>query len=194
MLFSDHDTFEQHLQNRADEIKATISHLISRAPNVSSDITDLQEKLSQKLADEKVAAADLEKAVADKQQLEERLDAASLRYMVAEKKIDRARSITVARLEKQYILGAQKPGGDSSLRRDEGGVGNGAAGSPEKASELEALYNSTLAVSNKQKEQLEQLEAENSKLLTQITDMNVKVNRTRNLSPSTSLANNVHSC
>lgn len=174
MLFSGHESFEKHLQDRASEIKGSISRLLSNAAKATPDITSLQSQLAKKLADEKAINVAIEKAIAEKQQLEERLEAASLRYMVAEKKIDRAKSLTVARLEKQHILGPHKSG-DSSTKRDEGPSTNGTTDNPEKATEMEMLYNTTLAVSNKQKEQLERLEAENSKLLTQITELHVKV-------------------
>lgn len=176
LLFSDHEKFEKHLKDRADSIKAAISLLYARAPQVSQDVAELQSQLNKRLAEEKVIMTELEQALADKQQLEERLEAASLRYMVAEKKIDRAKSLTVARLEKQHIFGAQRHTGDnSSMKREESSGSNGAIDSSEKSSELEASYNKTLAISQTQKEQLEKLEAENSKLSTQITDLNVKV-------------------
>lgn len=96
--------------------------------------------------------------------------------MVAEKKIDRARSITVARLEKQYILGAQRPGGDnSSVKREDSSSSNGVGDSSDRVVELEEARNKAAAISEKQKEQLEKLEAENSKLLTQVTELNMKV-------------------
>ncbi|PGH02690.1 E3 ubiquitin-protein ligase bre1 [Helicocarpus griseus UAMH5409] len=178
LLFSDHENFEKHLQSRSDDIKATISKLFSRPANASPEVTDLQGQLAKKLAEEKVAIAELEKSLTEKQQLEERLDAASLRYMVAEKKIDRARSMTVARLEKQYILGAQRPGGDtSSMKREDSSSSNGVGDSSERVAELQEARNRATAVSEKQKEQLEKLEAENSKLLTQVTELNFKFSK-----------------
>ncbi|KAK2749451.1 E3 ubiquitin-protein ligase bre1 [Myotisia sp. PD_48] len=176
LLFTGHKEFEKHLQNRADEIKSSISNLLSQVPKVAPEITQLQAQLAKKLADEKAINSAIERAIAEKLQLEERLEAASLRYMVAEKKIDRAKSLTVARLEKQYMLGPQRSA-DSSTRRDEGSAVNGATDTPERASEFQTLYNSTLAISNKQKEQLEKLEADNSKLLTQITELNIKLTK-----------------
>ncbi|EEQ90149.1 E3 ubiquitin-protein ligase bre1 [Blastomyces dermatitidis] len=178
LLFADHDNFEKHLQARSDDIKATISKLFSRPANVSAEVTHLQGQLAKKLAEEKVAIAELEKSVTEKQQLEERLDAASLRYMVAEKKIDRARSLTVARLEKQYILGAQRPGGDnSSVKREDSSSSNGVGDSSDRVAELEEGRNRAVAILEKQKEQLEKLEAENSKLLTQVTELNMKFSK-----------------
>ncbi|KAL1959349.1 hypothetical protein VTO42DRAFT_2152 [Malbranchea cinnamomea] len=175
LSFTDNENFEKHLQQRSEDIKSTISLLTSRSPKVSSDAAQLRSQLAKKLAEEKATIAEFEKALAEKQQLEERLEAASLRYMVAEKKLDRARSMTVAKMEKQYILGPQRPSGDySSVKREDSSSANGSADALEKIAELEAANNKAIAISEKQKEQLEKLEAENSKLLAQITELNIK--------------------
>jgi E3 ubiquitin-protein ligase BRE1 len=178
LLFDDNENFEKHLKVRSEEIKDTLSRLLAHTPKAPPEVSELQSQLAKKLAEEKLSIAELEKALSDKQQLEEQLEAASLRYMVAEKKLDRARSLTVAKLEKQYLLGAQRPGGDSaaSANREESAPVNGVSPSREKDSDLEEAYHKTLAVSQKQKEQLDALEAENAKLTSQITDLNLKVN------------------
>lgn len=119
--------------------------------------------------------ADLEKALSEKQQLEERLEAASLRYMVAERKLDRARSLTVAKLEKQYIFGAAKPPGpENAPAREEQSPANGGTPTTERSADAEDAHIKLAAVSEKQKEQLRKLETDNSSLLTQITDLKVK--------------------
>ncbi|EEP78233.1 conserved hypothetical protein [Uncinocarpus reesii 1704] len=178
LLFADHENFQTHLNDWRDSIKSTISLLCARAPKASQDVTDLQSRLNKTLAEEKATTVELEKALADKHQLEERLEAASLRYMVAEKKIDRAKSSTVAKLEKQYLFGPQRnSGGKSSVRREESSGPNGSPDASEKLVDLESSYNKTLAISEVQKDQLEKLEAENTKLLTQITDLNVKLSK-----------------
>lgn len=171
LLFEDNENFEKHLKARSDDIKETISRLLSHAPKAAPEVAELQSQLAKKLAEEKVSITELEKALSEKQQLEERLEEASLRYMVAEKKLDRARSLTVAKLEKQYLLGAQRPGGDSAR---EDGSANGVSGAGRNA-ELEEAHQKALAISEKQKEQLEKLEAENAKLMSQITELNIKV-------------------
>ncbi|KAL2007265.1 hypothetical protein VTN00DRAFT_8703 [Thermoascus crustaceus] len=173
LLFEDNENFEKHLKARSDDIKETISRLLSHSPKAAPEVSELQSQLAKKLAEEKVSINELEKALSEKQQLEERLEAASLRYMVAEKKLDRARSLTVAKLEKQYLLGAQRPGGDSATgNREDAGV-NGVSGADRNA-ELEEAHHKAVAISEKQKEQLEKLEAENAKLMSQITEINMK--------------------
>ncbi|GKZ22703.1 E3 ubiquitin-protein ligase bre1 [Aspergillus brasiliensis] len=178
LLFDDVDKFEKHLKSRSEDIRQVISSLLSKSPRTSPEASELQTQLAKKLAEEKATIAELEKALSEKQQLEESLEEASLRYMVAEKKLDRARSLTVAKLEKQYILGAQRPGGDSaSAPKEEPSASNGATPSGERSPALEEAHNKLVAVSEKQKEQLQKLESENAKLLTQITDLNVKHSR-----------------
>ncbi|KAJ9401537.1 hypothetical protein DTO282F9_1734 [Paecilomyces variotii] len=172
LLFEDNEKFQNHLQSRSEEIKATISRLMTHASK-SPELSDLQSQLAKKLAEEKSSITELEKALSEKQQLEERLEAASLRYMVAEKKLDRARSVTVAKLEKQYILGAQRPGGDSASTREEG-TPNGSASGTERNADLEEEHHRLRAVAEKRKEQLEKLEAENAKLASQITELSLK--------------------
>jgi E3 ubiquitin-protein ligase BRE1 len=172
------EEFEKHLKARSDDIRAIITRLQSFSTNAPPEVTVLQSQLAKKLAEEKGTIAELEKALTEKQQLEESLEAASLRYMVAEKKLDRARSLTVAKLEKQYLLGAQRPGGDSaSGNREEQSPVNGVPSSVERNSELEEAHKQLVAVSEKQKEQLQKLETENANLLSQITELNIKVRR-----------------
>ncbi|PYI23231.1 E3 ubiquitin-protein ligase bre1 [Aspergillus violaceofuscus CBS 115571] len=178
LLFDDNEKFEKHLKSRSEDIRKIISSVLSKTAKVSPEVSELQTQLAKKLAEEKATISDLEKALAEKQQLEESLEEASLRYMVAEKKLDRARSVTVAKLEKQYILGAQRPGGDSaSGPRDEPSASNGETPSGERSPALDEAHNKLAAISEKQKEQLQKLEAENAKLLSQITDLNIKHTR-----------------
>lgn len=176
LQFEDAEDFEKHLKARSDEIRGIISRLTANLAKAPPDVSDLQSQLAKKLAEEKVTIGELEKALADKQQLEESLEAASLRYMVAEKKLDRARSVTVAKLEKQYILGAQRPGADNaSGSREEPSATNGVATRGERNPELEETHHKLVAVSEKQKEQLQKLESENASLLNQVTELNIKV-------------------
>ncbi|KAL4818259.1 BRE1 E3 ubiquitin ligase-domain-containing protein [Aspergillus spinulosporus] len=175
LQFEDLDNFEQHLKSRSDDIRDIISRLVAKSPTSPPEVSDLQSQLARKLAEEKATLAELSKVLSEKQQLEESLEEASLRYMVAEKKLDRARSLTVAKLEKQYILGAQRPGGDSaSGNRDEPQAANGATPTGERTPDSDETYSKLAAISEKQKEQIQKLEAENANLLSQITEISIK--------------------
>ncbi|KIW50349.1 hypothetical protein PV05_11945 [Exophiala xenobiotica] len=175
LLFTDQEQFEQHLQSRTKEIKAVISRLFGPNKSSSPDVTDLQSRISRLLAAEKGHVVELSRLQAEKEDLEARLENASLRYMVAEKKIDRAKSVTVAKLEKQALLGATRPPAEEggSVKREESVV-NGTTDNAEELAELETQLNKTVATSEKQKEQLERLEEENAKLNAQITELTTK--------------------
>jgi E3 ubiquitin-protein ligase BRE1 len=177
LSFEDNETFQQHLRIRSDDIKSAVSRISSYSPAALPEVSEVQNQLAKKLAEEKASIAELEKVISEKQQLEEQLEAASLRYMVAEKKLDRAKSVTVFKLEKQYLLGAQRPGNEStpSGSKEDTSAPNGGSPSGERNGDLEEAYHKIQAESQKQKEQLEALEAENAKLITQITALTMKV-------------------
>jgi hypothetical protein len=61
------------------------------------------------------------------------------------------------------------------MNREESTPANGASPDVEKNADLEDAHNKALAVSHKQREQLEALEAENTKLTSQLTAFSVKV-------------------
>jgi E3 ubiquitin-protein ligase BRE1 len=175
LQFEDAEEFQLHLKSRSEDIRAIISQVQSKAINVPAEISDVHTRLAKKLAEEKVTIAELEKTLAEKQQLEESLEAASLRYLVAEKKLDRAKSITVAKLEKQQLMGTSRPGETTQSKREESSPANGGTPVGERNPELEEANNKLSAISEKQKEQLQKLEAENASLLSQITEIKIKV-------------------
>ena len=124
---------------------------------------------------------ELEKSRLEKEQLEERLESASMRYMVAEKKLDRAKSLTVAKLERQALASGRYDTGSglsSSGVDGQGGgkndLSNGLTENGETLAEVEEARKEAVAASAKQKEQLERIEAENEKLISQLTALNVK--------------------
>ena len=175
LLFSDQAQFEDHLTSRSKDIRSIISRLFGKTRSFTPDVLELQKRISQLLAAEKEHAAELERLQEEKDELEGRLENASLRYMVAEKKIDRAKSTTVAKLEAVGLLGEKKPAADdkSAIKKEEPTT-NGVIDNSEELAEMEREFNKVSAVSERQKEQLEKLQEENAKLTTQITDLTSK--------------------
>ncbi|KXG50345.1 E3 ubiquitin ligase, BRE1 [Penicillium griseofulvum] len=174
LQFEDVEQFEAHLKSRSEDIRAIISQVQSKSNNAPADLSEVQSRLAKKLAEEKVAIAELEKTLAEKQQLEESLEEASLRYLVAEKKLDRAKSLTVAKLEKQQSMGIQRPGETAQSNREDSSPANGGTPAGDRNPELEEANNKLTAISEKQKEQIRKLEAENASLLGQVTEIKVK--------------------
>lgn len=184
LLTADNSTFEEHLKLRSSEISSAISQLFSKSAAPSPDISELQGRIAHLLSREKAHITELEKSRLEKEQLEERLESASLRYMVAEKKLERAKSASVAKLERQAIAGGRESGSglggavEGSGKKDPSDGPNGVDESANGAAEAaEVARKEAVAVSIKQKEQLEKLEAENEKLTAQLTTLNVKISR-----------------
>ncbi|SLM39011.1 e3 ubiquitin-protein ligase bre1 [Lasallia pustulata] len=183
LLTADNSTFEEHLELRSSEISSAISQLFSRSVAPSPEVSELQGRITHLLFTEKVHIVELEKSRSEKEQLEERLESASLRYMVAEKKLERAKSATVAKLERQATAGGRESGSgigggaESSGKKDSDGL-NGVDESNDGAAEAtEVTRREAVAASIKQKEQLEKLEADNEKLTAQLTTLNIKMSR-----------------
>ncbi|MCJ1353542.1 MAG: E3 ubiquitin-protein ligase bre1 [Icmadophila ericetorum] len=181
LLSADNAAFEKHLSSRSEVISSAISNLFKQKPDVPPEVAQLQARISQLLATEKNHLNELEKSRLEKEQLEERLESASMRYMLAEKKLDRAKSMTVAKLEQQAIAGGRSEAG-SGLGGGADGSGpgntdvpNGAGVVSERLSEIESAHKEVVAASAKKQEQIEKLSAENEKLIAQTTAMTIKL-------------------
>ncbi|KIW90367.1 uncharacterized protein Z519_09012 [Cladophialophora bantiana CBS 173.52] len=175
LLFSDLEQFEEHLRSRKEQIKVVISKLAALQKSSSPDVATLQSQINKLTAREKSQRVELQRLQMEKDDLDHQLENASLRYMTAERKIDRAKSVTVAKLEKQALLGATKPSAEESgpVKREESTL-NGATDNSEELAELEKELNKTVAALEKQKEQLDRLEEENAKLTAQLTEVQTK--------------------
>ncbi|KAL8909590.1 MAG: hypothetical protein Q9207_000088 [Kuettlingeria erythrocarpa] len=176
LLTTDNRTFEEHLQSRSTEITNAISGIFSGTSEADADTTELKAQLARSLAAEKSYVAALEKGRLQKEQLEGQLDNASLRYMVAEKKVDRQKSATVARLEAQAIAGGQSEtgsglgGNQEGLEADRKNEKGGQA-----LFEAEKARQEALAASIKHKEQIDTLETENEKSRLENTSLSARL-------------------
>lgn len=174
LLASDSDVFKEHLKTRSTEISSAISQLFSQPQTSAPEISQYQSRIAQLLEAEKGQIIELEKSRLEKEKLEERLEGASLRYMVAEKKLDRAKSATVAKLERQALAGGQNEassglvgiGQEPSNGQTESKAVNGV-----ELLEAEEARKEAVAESAKRKKQLESLEVENEKLAAQVTTL-----------------------
>ena len=108
------------------------------------EVSELQGRIAQLLAAEKGHITELEKTRLERDEYIDRLEKASLRYMLAEKRLDRAKSATVAKLEKQAIFGGSNAQG-SGLGGGGGtdGLGNGLEENANKRNILKHLRRKT---------------------------------------------------
>ncbi|KAL8871166.1 MAG: hypothetical protein Q9174_002943 [Haloplaca sp. 1 TL-2023] len=176
LLNTDNRTFEDYLQSKSKEITRAISDIFHGATDSTSDITDLKGQLAKSLATEKDYLAALEKNRVQREQLEGQLENASLRYMVAEKRVDRQKSATVAKLEAQAIAGGQNETGSGLGRSsDDATTDTKAEGSEQVLFEAEKARKQAVAASAKQQKQIEELEAENEKSKAENTTLSARL-------------------
>lgn len=105
----------------------------------------------------------------EKEELSERLETASLRYIKAEKRLDRAKSSAVAKLEQQAIAGTGNSAGSGIGGVENTGDVEMANGVSEESESSLTAYKEASAIVTKQKEQLDAILAENKSLTEQLT-------------------------
>lgn len=177
MLFDDHSQFESHLKTRSSKIKAAIKDVFGRLPAAEPEVRSLQERLSALLATEKAHVIESQRIIGERDQLSERLEQASYRYLLAEKKLDRAKSAQVQKLERQATMGGISESSSSTEKKsakNEVAETNGDVDSAVHAA-AETARREALAASEKRKIQTEQLEAENKQLTEELTSAKVRL-------------------
>ncbi|KAF2457277.1 C3HC4 type zinc finger-containing protein [Lineolata rhizophorae] len=169
LLFENREKFESYLSSHSSAIKSAIAALYSKIPKADPSVRRLQEELVRLSAEKNERAAEVQRLTMERDDLSDRLEGATSRYMVAEKKLDRAKSTAVAKLERQAlgnsISVASRNGEESSSAvKREGSDANGVTvdgGALESAMLAKKEAEST---SVKRKEQIETLEEENKSL------------------------------
>ncbi|KAL6713059.1 E3 ubiquitin-protein ligase bre1 [Lecanora helva] len=178
LLKAEPSVFQKHLNSRSTNISSAISQVFKRSTAAAPEVIQYQERIAGLLAVEKAHIVELEKTRLEKDKIEQRLEDASLRYMLAEKKLDRSKSATVAKLEKQAIAGGRSEAG-SGLGGGEQDAINGQADqkadSKEELSKAEEARKEAIAESAKRKEQIESLESDNAKLTTEVEKLKTRI-------------------
>ncbi|KAI0105502.1 hypothetical protein GGR51DRAFT_191318 [Nemania sp. FL0031] len=173
--FKDTEEFESHLDNKASEIKskleALFSQLASNRGKITPNVADLESKVNNLLASQKDFVVKVERLTSDKDSLSEQLNNATLRYMKAERRLDRVKSAQVQKLEQQALA--------SSTTRPAAGAdqANGIStdeSNGDYASQKIALKELN-AVAEKQKEQLEAVLTKNKALQAELTSLQTRL-------------------
>ncbi|KAF2854262.1 E3 ubiquitin-protein ligase-like protein bre1 [Plenodomus tracheiphilus IPT5] len=173
LFFEDSTTFKMHLSNRKEKIVSSLSSIFAAYPPSSPEVAALQQKLSQLLAHEKDHVVQLQRVITEKEQLSDRLDTATHRYLVAEKKIDRIKSQQVQKLEQQAVATSHVKEETPSASNGTDAV-NGTSPGP-VSEEVEAARSQAVAEAAKRKEQLEEIELVNKKLTEELSSLKVKL-------------------
>ena len=178
LLAGSHNDFKAHLQSRSAEISTAVKQIFSAEISSEPGPIEPQNEIVELLAREKLHINELEKCRLEVEQLNKYLDDASLRYMLAEKRLDRQKSKPLAKLESQAVMGGKNETGS--------GLGVGDPSKPDHPmpkldedllAEMKASRREAEAVSAKQKEQLSVMASENEKLTTELTTLNNRLSR-----------------
>jgi len=169
------EKFKEHLSKRSADIKSAASTIFANLPYPSADVRNLQERLTNLLAAQKVHETESQRLSNEKDQLSERLEDACYRYMIAEKKLDRTKSAQVAKLEAQALGGSRSEAtvqGETASASDLTAHANGA---PASGSMDEAAQKEAMAVAGTRAEQVGKLAAENKKLTEALTTSQMRL-------------------
>lgn len=181
LQFEDSAAFSDHLKARSGSIKSAIAELFGRLPSASPDVEGLRKQLNDLLAKEKEHAVELRRTIDEKDSMYDRLEQAMGRYMIAERKLDRAKSAQVQKLERQAIMGGN---GDvvspttskaATLPKREHSETNGDAESGMASAEAELARQEAVAAAEKQKAQLGEIELENERLTNELSAARTKL-------------------
>lgn len=175
-------SFSEHLANKRSHIVANLTSLfksLKAATNgaTSEKLSELQSRVGKLLAAEKVYLLHIERLEKEKEEATSQLTTATIKYMTAEKKMDRLRSQSLAKIERQ----AMNHSGNSDSRR-EGGSADVSAKDREIDAKMAAGHfadaeqarKEAQAIASKQKEELQQLQADNTRLSEQVTNFTIK--------------------
>ncbi|KAF1972208.1 E3 ubiquitin-protein ligase-like protein bre1 [Bimuria novae-zelandiae CBS 107.79] len=172
LFFEDSESLRKHLAGRKDKILSALTTLFAKFPPVSPEVAGLQQQMSKLLAAEKEHICTLQRVNAEKEKMNDLMVAATHRYMLAEKKLDRFRSAQVQKLESQSVT-------MTSIKEETTSVSNGepmnGVESSSSAEGSESDRKQALAEAAKRKEHVEQLEAENKKLTQEVSALNIRL-------------------
>lgn len=181
IFFADEETFSEHLAQKKSYILDSLSSLFKELILRKNDevpeekIQKLHNKVSELLASEKSHRAEIERISNEKEEVETQLATAAFRYLSAEKKLDRFKSVTLQKIEQQAVAG-------SAAQQNDKSKSNSAGGSKSQITEgqladADLARKEAEAITTKQDTDIKHLQSENSRLSEQITKYIVKVSQ-----------------
>lgn len=146
--------FQRHLAENGKAIKSILETLFNRLAthrgDIKPEIAEMESKIKSLLAEQKQYKVQLESLAHKKEELSANLDAAMLRVVKAEKKLDRAKSAQVQKLEQAALASSTSRAVPATAENgDDNGHSNG------HDENLHVKYQEAVAAMSKQKEQLE---------------------------------------
>ncbi|KAK6079929.1 BRE1 E3 ubiquitin ligase [Seiridium cupressi] len=176
-IFPTHTTFkdlqelESHLSEKASVISEMADSIFARLATkrpIEPNVATLESQVNKLLAEQKEFLVKINRLSSEKEGVSDQLNTATLRYMKAERKMDRLKSSQVQKLEQQALA--------SSTARPAGlDHENGVTEVNSNSAELQLKLKEATAVSDKQKQQLETALSESKKLQEELTTLQAKL-------------------
>ncbi|KAL2017681.1 hypothetical protein VTK56DRAFT_1841 [Thermocarpiscus australiensis] len=172
LAFKDSKDFQRHLGDKGTTLKskadALFKRLASARGEVKPEVAQLESQVKSLLAQQKDLMVKVDRLEAQNASLSEQYDKATLKAIKAERKLDRARSAQVQKLEQQALAGATAHSTANVDRRSPSNEANG------DSDALKRQYQEAMAVVAKQKQQIEAVLSENKALTEENTGLKVK--------------------
>ncbi|ERT02026.1 hypothetical protein HMPREF1624_00321 [Sporothrix schenckii ATCC 58251] len=156
LSFKDSRDFQKHIGEKTKLVKTRLETLLNRLSGfreaIKPEVVQMESQIKHLLAAQKDYALKLERLETDKDDISQQLDTATLRYIKAEKRIDRMRSAQVQKMEEKalaHVTARPAPA--------ENGNADQPAANSASLDALQGKYDESLAVINKQKEQLDKI-------------------------------------
>jgi E3 ubiquitin-protein ligase BRE1 len=187
LLFNDIASFAEHLKEKRDHITMSLKVLFktiksgTHLKEESERIDEMQSRIRHLLVNQqanKVEIARLEKEV---ESANTRLTEATVKYLTAEKKVDRLKSQTLAKIERQAMFNANagpEPQKDTKMTDEEQSAKDreiSAKVAEGHYADVEQARKEAQAIASKQKEEIQQLQVDNARLSEQVTTFTIKV-------------------
>lgn len=158
LAFKDSKDFQRHLNDKGKALLAKVEAIFKKLANargeIKPEIAQLEDQVKSLLAAQKDLTVKIDRLEHENRAISEQYDAAALKVIKAERKLDRVRSAQVHKLEQQAIARSTR----QPSTADENGSGSGMSNGDSEALKLQ--YDEAVAVVAKQKEQLEAALAE----------------------------------
>ncbi|KAK9480508.1 BRE1 E3 ubiquitin ligase-domain-containing protein [Lipomyces japonicus] len=173
LLLAPVNEYSNHLSSKRDRILNSLTPLFSNlAPTKSNDDNvKLKESLSEFTLQLKIAQAENERLQDERQDIERRLTDATFKFMSAEKKLDRLKSSTLAKIERSTVSAPAIKRENST--DDKAPVENG---TPEVAESIVIkAQEEAEAVVHKQKEEINELQSKVISLSDAVSKLNIRL-------------------
>lgn len=183
LLFDNVANFSEHLASKRNHLISNLTALFKSLKTTSNDsisdrLGDLQSRIGRLLVEEKVHLVQIERLEKEKEEATSQLTTATIKYMTAEKKMDRLKSQSLTKIERQAMNHSTT---NSDTRREASSTDVTSRDRELDAKIVEGQFadaeqarKEAQAIASKQKEEIQQLQADNTRLSEQVTTFTIK--------------------